>query len=207
MVHGGGQRDRAVAEPASGRQQKVTLAEIDAGGADVPPGYRLLGDGDVIAVDGRVFLDDDGVGAVGDHAAGKNPHRFAGADGTPERPAGRDFADHLQSRGEVGGVGCAHRIAVHRRHRLRRLRPPRSDVAREDAVIGGVKRDRLFGHGLRARKDRGKRIGNRHQGHWQKLLTRDAVLPRPAQPDCYAIGPLPASGAKRAAARAKTPVR
>ena len=114
---------------------------------------------------GRVFLDDDGVGAVGDHAAGKNPHRFAGAYLARERAAGRDLADHLQPRGEIGGIRCAHRITVHRRHRLRRLRAPCGDVARQHAMKGGVERGHFLRQRLCACEDRGKGVGNRHQGH------------------------------------------
>ena len=98
IVHAGGERQIAVGEAASRGQQHVALAEIDAGGADVPAGHRGFRDGDVIAVDDGVFLDDDGVGAVGDHAAGKDPHRLAGADRPLERAAGRDLADHLEPR-------------------------------------------------------------------------------------------------------------
>ena len=43
----------------------------------MPALHGGFGDGDVVAVDRRVFLDDDGVGAVGNDAAGENPHRFA----------------------------------------------------------------------------------------------------------------------------------
>ena len=146
-------------------QQHVALAEIDAGGADVAPGDRGFGDGDALAVDDRVFLDHDGVGAVGDDAAGEDPRGLAGAQRPVERPAGRDLADHLELRPDRRGVGRAHRIAVHRRHRLRRLGAQRRDVARQHAVVGRIERDHLLGQRLGARKNRGQRVGNRHQGH------------------------------------------
>ena len=79
-------------------QQHVALAKVDAGGADMPSRPRGLGDGDAAAIDHGIFLDHDGVGAVGDHAAGKDPHRLAGAKRLVERPAGRDLADHLEPR-------------------------------------------------------------------------------------------------------------
>ena len=53
-----------------------------------------------------------------------------------ERPAGGDLADHLQPRREIGGVSRAHGIAVHRRHRLRRLGAQCRDIARQHAMIG-----------------------------------------------------------------------
>ena len=63
IVHAGGERQIAVGEAAPAREQHVALAEIDAGRADVPPRNGGFGDGDVIAVDAGVFLDDDGIGA------------------------------------------------------------------------------------------------------------------------------------------------
>ena len=61
------------------------------------------------------------------------------------------------------GVGRAHRIAVHRRHRLRRLGAQRRDVARQHAVMGGIERDHFLGQRLGARENGGKCVGNRHQ--------------------------------------------
>ena len=128
----------------------------------MPPRPRGFGDGDAAVLDDGVFLDDDGVGAVGDHAAGKDPHRLAGADCSVERPAGRDLADHLEPRRHMGGIGRAHRVAVHRRHRLRRLGPQRRDVARQHPVMRGIQRHHFLWQRLGAGKDGGKGIGNRH---------------------------------------------
>ncbi len=112
-----------------------------------------------------VFLDHDGVGAIGNHAAGEDPHRLAGADRPVERPAGRDLADHLEPGAGLRGIGRAHRIAVHRRHRLRRLGAQRRDVARQHAVVGRIERDHFLGQRLGAGENGGKRVGNRHQCH------------------------------------------
>ena len=162
VVHAGGQRQIAVGQAASAGEQHIALAEIDAGGADMPPSRGRFGDGDVIAIDCRVFLDDDGVGAIGNHAAGENPHRFALAYLPLERAAGGDLADYLQPRGKLGSVSRTHGIAVHRRHGLRRLRAPRCEIARQHAMPGGVERHHFFGQGVCAGKDRSKRVGNRH---------------------------------------------
>ena len=162
VVHAGGERQIAVGQAASAGEQYVALAEIDTGGADMPSLHGRLGDGDVIAVDCRVFLDDDGVGAVGNDAAGENPHRFAAAYLPLERAAGGDLADHLEPCGEIGGVSRAHGIAVHRRHGLRRLGTPRGEIARQHPMPGGIERDHFFGQRVCAGKDRGNRIGNRH---------------------------------------------
>ena len=157
-------RSRSVRRRPRG-QQHVALAEIDAGGPDMPPRCGGFGDGDVIAIDSRVFLDDDRIGAVRDDAAGEDSHGFALAYLAVERPPGGDLTDHLQPRREIGGIRRAHRVAVHRRHRLRRLRSPRGDVAREDTMIRGIERDHFLGQWFGAGQDRGKRIGNGHQGH------------------------------------------
>ncbi len=108
-----------------------------------------------LSVSHGVFLDDDGVGAFGDHAAGKDPDRLARAKRLVERAAGRDLADHLEPRPGGRCIGGAHRIAVHRRHRLRRLGAQRRDVARQHAVIGRVQRDHFLGQRLGARENRG----------------------------------------------------
>ena len=95
IVHAGGERQIAVGEAAPALEQHIALAEIDAGGADVPPRNGGFRDGEAIAVDAGVLLDDDGIGAVRDHAAGEDPHRFAAADLSLERAARGDLAYHL----------------------------------------------------------------------------------------------------------------
>ncbi len=109
IVHARGQREIAVGEADSLRQQHIALAKVDAGGADMPSRARGLGDGDAAAFGDGVFLDDDGVGAFGDHAAGKDPHGFARAKRLVERAAGRDLADHLEP--GPGGDASAERTA------------------------------------------------------------------------------------------------
>ena len=162
IIHAGGEREIAVGEAGSARQQDVALAKVDAGGADVTSRDRCLRDGDAAALDDGIFLDDDGVGGIRDHAAGENPHRFARANRLFERAAGRDLADHLEPRRDVGGIGRSHRIAVHRRHRLRRLGAQRRDVARQHAMMRRVERDHFLGQRVGALQDRGQRVGNRH---------------------------------------------
>ena len=117
------------------------------------------------AVDHGIFLDDDGIGASGITPPVKIRTASPGADRPVERPAGRDLADHLEPCGGCGGVGRAHRIAVHRRHRLRRLGAQRREVARQHAVMGGIQRDHFLRQRLGARENGGKRVGNRHQCH------------------------------------------
>jgi len=63
----------------------------------MPALYRGLRDGDAVAVRNGSFLDHDRVGAAGDDAAGEDAHGFTRADRPIERPAGGNFADHLQA--------------------------------------------------------------------------------------------------------------
>ena len=97
-AHAGGKRQIAIGEAASAGKQHIALMKIDAGRADVPSRRGCFRDGDVIAIHRRIFLNDDGVGAVGDHAAGEDARRFTCAHRAAERPPRRDLADHLQPR-------------------------------------------------------------------------------------------------------------
>ena len=146
-------------------QQHVALGEVDARGADVPPRNGGFLDRDALAVRDRVLLDHDRISAIGNDAAGEDPHGLAGADRSCKRPARRDLADQGERGIDLRRIDRAHRIAVHCRHRLRRLRAPRRDIAREHAVEGCVERDHLFRQRLCARQHRSERVGNRHQGH------------------------------------------
>ena len=154
VVHAGGQRQIAVGEAAAARQQHVALAEVDAGGADMPAhaGASVMV---MRRRRPRIFLDHDGVGAIGDHAAGKDPNRLAAADRPVEWPSGRDLADHLESAPACGGVGRPHRVTVHRRHRLRRLGAQRREVARQHTAMAGIERDHFLGQRLGARENSG----------------------------------------------------
>ena len=128
----------------------------------MPARPRGLGDGDATTIGHGILLDHDGVGAVGDHAAGEDPHRLAGAQRLAERPAGRDLADHLQTRPRGRGIRRTDRIAVHRRHRLWRLGAQGRHVARQHAVKGCVQRGHFLRQRLGARENGCKRLGNRH---------------------------------------------
>ena len=139
--------------------------KIDPGGTDVPTPDRGFGDGDATAFDDGIFLNDDRVRAFRNYPAGEDAHRFAGADSPLERPAGGDLAGHLEPRRGARGIYRAHRIAVHRRHRLRRLGAQGRDVACQHTMMGRIQRDHLLRQRLGAREDGGKCIGNGHQGH------------------------------------------
>ena len=99
MVGRGGQADVAGAEAPCRRRPGVAGGENPAAGAaDVAAGGGGLAHPDLVAVAVRVLLQQDGVGAVRDQAAGEQPHRLAGADRAGERMAGRGAADHGPAR-------------------------------------------------------------------------------------------------------------
>ena len=89
-------------------------------------------------------------------------HRLAGADRAAKRPSGRDFADHLELRAEHS-VSRTHGVTVHRRHRVRRLRQPRCDVARQHASAGLIQRHLFFGQSCGAVEHGAPGIAHRHQ--------------------------------------------
>jgi hypothetical protein len=55
-------------------------------------------------------------------------------------------------------------------------------------VIGGIERDHFFGQWFGACEDRGKGIGNRHQGHGQNSwLVISSMLARDKRSVCAAM--------------------
>ena len=152
IVHGGREREIAVAQLVAGLEQDVALPKINAGAADVASGDRRFGDGNAVALDDGVFLNDHGVGPVRNDAAGKDAHRFARVDDAIEGPAGRDLTNDLEPGSGTGSIRCTHRIAVHGRHRLGRLGAERREVARQDPLVSRIQRDHLFGHRIGAER-------------------------------------------------------
>jgi hypothetical protein len=117
----------------------------------------------------RVLLDDNGIGAVRDHPAGKDPDGFALANSFIERPAGCDLADDPEPSADVRGIGGPQRIAVHRGHWQRRLAAQCRDVARKHAVMGRVQRYHFLRQRLGAGQDGSKGVSDRHQRHGKLL--------------------------------------
>jgi hypothetical protein len=93
MVHGGSQREIAVAQAVAFCQQSRPALEVEALDADMPALAGGLGDDDGIALAHGVFLDDDGIGAGREEAAGEDAGGFAGGDRALERMPGRHLAD------------------------------------------------------------------------------------------------------------------
>src|SRR5579872_2657818 len=112
MVSGGGQADVAGGEAAGGGDHGIARGEVLAGATDVAAGGDGFVDLDVGAGGGGVFLEQDGIGALRDDAAGEQANCLAGPDGAVERMAGGGAADDFQRRvqGAVSGAEC---VAVH----------------------------------------------------------------------------------------------
>ena len=66
-------------------------------------GGRFL-NGDFLCVGFRIFLDDDGVGAVGNGRAGEDAYRLVAADGTLVTSASRRLADSFQGHRNIFNV-------------------------------------------------------------------------------------------------------
>ena len=105
--------------------------------ADVAPEATALGDlHAVVTLDDELVLD-DGVGAVRDDAAGRDPHRLAGLE-RPRRRARRRRC--RKTTGSVPGrVGRANGVAVHRRARKRRQVDHRDGRLGEHAAGGAAR--------------------------------------------------------------------
>jgi hypothetical protein len=121
VAHGGGKRQFAGPEAAGGFEQRLAAMEIEPLAADEAVWRGRLGNLDVSVVPNCVLLDDDGVGAFGNGRAGEDADGLAGLD--PMRPGapGARLADERQFCRDPFDVGCAHRVAVHRRDVAGRL--------------------------------------------------------------------------------------
>ncbi len=122
-------------------------------------------DRDLVAVAFGQLLDHDGVGAIGHHAAGEDTRGLSGADRAVERMACRDFADQRQRHRRLRDIFGAHRVAVHRRDRVRRLRAQGGHVGGQHTAARFVQGDILRRQRRRIGQHAGESFGNRHQGH------------------------------------------
>jgi hypothetical protein len=90
--------------------------------------------------------------------------RFARSYDAIKGPSGCDLADYLQPGSGAGRIRSAHSVAVHGRHRVGRLGAERREVVGEDPLVSRIQHDHLLGQRFGARKNRGQRVGDRHQG-------------------------------------------
>ncbi len=147
------------------RKQRVALAEVEAFKAHIAAFAARLLHVDDIAIACRVFLDDNGVGAVRHKAAGENPRCFADSNRRREGTPGRHFADDLQARRDIGHIAGANCITIHRRDIGRRLGAQCFQRFRQDAAIG-VGEWRAFGRQyIGMRQHMIERLGYRDQCH------------------------------------------
>ena len=109
--------DRARVRHAPRRGQHVACAKIEPCGADVAcPGRGTSSNVTMSPLAARIFLNDDGVGALRHHAAGEDAHRFAWPEPARKGMTGGRAADHAQ-RGPLDRCCAPHSRPSRRRER------------------------------------------------------------------------------------------
>ena len=91
--------------------------DITAARTDVGTGGNGIGNLHFVVMIDNILYGDDGIGPLGNHAAGGDSHRLSRTERLRRRPAGRDPEDNRQRPRRIGG---ANREAVHRGARKRR---------------------------------------------------------------------------------------
>ncbi len=130
-VHRREQPDVARGQPPPGLQQRVARGEIEAFAPHIAATAGAFEHPYAVAVPLGVFLDDDRVGAGRHRRPGKDARRLASADMAAKPGPGRHFGDDAQFDRDPAEIVGAHRIAVHRRDRERRLGAARGDILGE----------------------------------------------------------------------------
>ena len=118
----------------------VARTNIAAARAHVRARLGYLPNVDAVVMGDNILDGDDGIRAVGNGAAGRDRNRLAGAERRIRRAPGRCMRD---DGARAGAVGCAHRVAVHRRARERRQVDHRAGVLGEHAPERLRQRDAL----------------------------------------------------------------
>jgi len=132
--------DGGGAEPHSGRDDDLARTQVAAAWANVRTRLRSLVNDNVVVMMDNILDGDDGIGARGDDAAGRDAHRLARTERPRRGSAGGDvFDDGKASR----QVRCTHRESVHRRALERRQVDERASVFAEHAAGGLGDRHRL----------------------------------------------------------------
>ena len=96
-VHRGGKADIPRRHQPPGRNAGFTRFEVDPGEPHVPVPDAGLEHGHPVARSLGIFLDDDGVGPVGQRSAGEDAHRLARPDPAVESAAGLNLPDPAQN--------------------------------------------------------------------------------------------------------------
>ncbi len=163
-VGGRGEAEAGGRQPCAGGNQQLPGREVAAGGADIAGRAGRGDDSDPVAVALDDLLDDDSAGALRNDAAGRDPHRRTRSDAAAERSAGGGLADHAEARA-CHCLRFAHGIAVHGRHRVRRLIPRGDDIGcqRRPPAVGD--RQRFSLDRSHVREQQRTRLVQGEQGH------------------------------------------
>ncbi len=103
-----------------------------------------------------IFLNDDGVGPIGERSAGEDAHRFARPDPAVEGAAGLNLPDPAQNHRRGRHILGTHGVTVHRRHGGGRLGHAGADILRRHPA---------------------QRIGQRHQFRRQRRKGGEDAAP------------------------------
>ncbi len=150
-------------EPLARRQQHVTGGKILPGTTNMPAHGRRFGNSHPIAIAVGVFLDHNPIGAVRQHAAGKQPQRLARAQHPNPGMPGRRRADHTKPRAQRR-IACPHGVAIHRRYVAWRLGQAGMHRGGGHPVPGLGERDDFGGGGVECGEDAGAGFGDGDHG-------------------------------------------
>lgn len=155
-------------------EEQGSLRAIRAKGSDILEGCCGGAKQSVAVLGGDIFLDDDGIGPIGDGSACKDPRTFAAF----ERGGGLGSGDVLEDRkgdrrslGSLGDIGVVKGVAVHCRSRKARHGKRRMDGFTKQPSCGFVER-KFFGvEGVGVREDMGEGVLPREHTGFLFLVT------------------------------------
>ena len=148
-------------EPDAGRDDRLPGADVASARTHVRAGrHDAFGNLHLVVMLDNILDGDDGVGALGNDAAGRDRHRLAGRERALCGPPGGDLRDDGQ---RPGRVGRANREAVHRRARERRQVDNRARRLGEHAPPAATSGTRLRRQRPHALEDLRQRLLDRQQ--------------------------------------------
>ena len=206
VVHGGGEREIAVAEAAALGEQHRPTREVEPSDADVAADSGAGGDDDGVALLGGVLLDRDGVGAGRQNAAGEDARRFTVADralesvsllsgARPHRDAG--LPQPSPAPRPTSAVGPRSRPWPRRRPGLR---AQRRDIRGQHAAVGLRERRHFRRQRFGIREHAGERLCDRHQRHGSLLRAVGLRLVGPDLPPRFSTTRMPSMRMPRSTA-------
>jgi hypothetical protein len=105
VVHGGREREVAIAQATAFAERSVAARKVEPGATHIAALLRARLHQHALALAQGVFLDDDGIGALRHDPAGENTGGLAGAHAAGEGMARGDLADHPELGRHLGDVG------------------------------------------------------------------------------------------------------